>query len=169
MELRENSYVRYGANGICRYVGVQAMSGSKNKNEKYHILKPVAESQTTVFVPVDNETLLAKISPVLSREEIDSLILFAAGSDILWDTDRNARNREFTEIIKAGEQKELLLLVRCIYLKKQELIAAGKKLSMSDEAILKRAEKLLQSEFAFILGIPETQVGEYIRQHMGIE
>lgn len=56
----------------------------------------------------------------------------------------------------------------CVYQKKQEVTAAGKKLSGSDQTILRRAEELIENELAFVLHLSGHQVGGYIRQKLGI-
>ena len=52
---------------------------------------------------------------------------------------------------------QLISLVSCIYHRREDLIAAGKKsLGASDETLLQRAEALIENEVAFVqvLSIP---------------
>ena len=65
--------------------------------------------------------------------------------------------------------RRILLSVGMLYLHKQELIAQGKKLASSDEAMLREAEKLTENEFAFVLGLNADEVGSYIRARLGLE
>ena len=48
-------------------------------------------------------------------------------------------------------------------MKKRELTEQGRKLSTTDENILKSAEKLVEDEFSYVLDIPQSDVGRYIR------
>jgi CarD family transcriptional regulator len=51
-------------------------------------------------------------------------------------------------------------------LEKEEMATIGKKLSKSDEEVLKAAEKQLNEEIAIALEIPLDKVTEYIINHV---
>ena len=70
---------------------------------------------------------------------------------------------QFRTILVDGVTQKLLLMIRCIYMKKRELTEQGRKLSTTDENILKSAEKLVEDEFSYVLDIPQSDVGRYIR------
>jgi RNA polymerase-interacting CarD/CdnL/TRCF family regulator len=59
-------------------------------------------------------------------------------------------------------------MVTCIYEKKRELAKIGKKLSVTDMTTLKSAEKLVEEEFAWALGIPQEEVPAFIRRRLHI-
>ncbi len=164
-----NDKVRYGQNGICVISGMKTMEapGSRRQTE-YYVLKPVSNPVTTLYVPADSETLAARMQRVLSREETDKLILSCGESKVSWPEDRKARAEYFRGVLKTCDQSELLSLVSCIYLKRRELTLAGRKLSATDDGILKQAERMIESDFAYVLGIPENEVGAYIRRLLGI-
>ena len=63
----------YGASGICRFDGIISQKSGK-KIVWYYVLKPVYNQGSTVFVPVDNEKLVARIRPVLSQQEVMDMI-----------------------------------------------------------------------------------------------
>ena len=169
-QLKTGEYVRYGQNGICKVEGSKKMDFANSNNlTEYYILKPIADSRSTLYVPKENEALMAKIVPVLSKDEIDSVILASGENSVRWINDRNARNNYFQEILKNSDQRELIMMINCIYLKRKELKETNKKLSTTDESVLTRAEKLIQSDFAFVLGLPEQQVAGYIKRKLGIE
>ena len=67
-----------------------------------------------------------------------------------------------------GVTQKLLLMIRCLYMKKRELIPLGKKLPTTDENTLKSAEKLVEEEFSHVLGIPGTEVSGYIRSLLNV-
>ena len=159
-----NDFVRYATNGVCQISDIVTMeNGSARKKSEYYVLKPIKETTTTLYVPMDNDTLTSKMSHVLSKSQLDSLILESSRGDINWPEDRKERGRAFAEVLKTCDQQELLRLISCIYIKRRELLAAGKKLSTSDENVLKQAERLIQNDFSFVLSIKENEVGEYIR------
>jgi hypothetical protein len=54
-------------------------------------------------------------------------------------------------------------MVYSIYARKAEMASLGKRSLLVDDAALKKAEKILFGELSIVLGIPLTEVGEYIR------
>lgn len=157
-------HVVYGTNGICMIEELKEMrfAAGMEKNT-YYILKPASANASTIFVPTDNEKLMAKMRPLMTKEEIHSLLLGMQGKEITWTTDRRARNELFHDIMVKGITEDLLLMIGCIYNKKRELLLKGRKLPTTDSNILKNAEKLVEEEFAYVLGIKPSEVGGYIR------
>lgn len=156
-------FVRYGPSGVCVISEIESMvSMDRRSVKKYYVLLPVANSGTKVFVPLDNPALLEKMHPVLTREEIDTVIRESAREGMDWISERNRRTEFFKGILKAGNPVSLMRLCRCLHQKRAQLTAQGKHLSGGDESALKQAEKLIESEFAFSLNIPRQEVGPYI-------
>ena len=60
-------------------------------------------------------------------------------------------------------------MVGMLYLQKQKLSEENKRLSATDEALLRDAEKLTENEFSFVLGLNADAVGPYIRRRLGLE
>ena len=65
--------VLYGSEGVCRIAEIQEMKIGRTKAE-YYVLKPVYRESATIYVPVDNPTLVARMKHVLSQQEIDRLL-----------------------------------------------------------------------------------------------
>ena len=157
------SYVIYGSNGICivKDRRKDKLCGTK---KEYYVLEPTDNAHAMIFVPTDNENLLSRMNNILSREEILCLIKNIGDDELIWIEDNKRRNEAFQLIIKKGERSELLKLIKCIYLKKKELLSENKKLWASDESILKTAEKTINAEFSLVLGIPSSEVPGFIEK-----
>lgn len=161
--------VVYGTNGICLVEDVKLMSFTSDaEKDTYYILKPAGSDASTIYVPSGNEKLMGKLRPIMTKDEINSLLLGMKNKEIEWDTDRRTRAETFHEILVNGVTEELLLMIRCIYMKKRALLGIGKKLSTTDENTLKSAENLVKEEFAFSLGITEKDVTKYIRNLLSV-
>ncbi len=160
------SYVIYGANGICivKDKRKEKLCGTKNE---YYILSPVDSNNSTIYVPADNSALVAKMKSILSKNEIISLIADIGDDEISWQSDNKLRKEEFGRILDKGDRKELLKLIKCIYLKKKELNSSNKKLWAADEAALKRAEKIINAEFSLVLEISPEDVPSFIENIIG--
>ncbi|MBQ7986383.1 MAG: CarD family transcriptional regulator [Clostridia bacterium] len=169
MDYKKGDYIRYASNGVCLIDDIKSIDINRSKNPKsFYVLKPISASSSTIYVPLDNNELVSKMRYILSKTEIDSLINSVKNDKIDWISDRKERNNSFKQIIKDSDPRELLKLVSCIYLKKQELSADGKKLSSTDEGHLLQAEALIENEFAFVLKLDGLGVGNYIRAMLGI-
>ncbi len=163
---KKDQHVVYGKMGVCRVVDRQRLAFGGEK-EEYYILAPARDPRSSVYVPCGNETLMARLRPLLTKEEIDEILSCVAQVDVPWTEDRGERATQFRAIISGGDRRQILRLVRCLYEKKQEKLAAGKKLSAADEAFLQECIRLIEEEFVLALGIPAKQVDDYIRERIG--
>lgn len=162
-------HVAYGTNGVCIIEDIKPMKFASGMKEKmYFILDPEGNSSSKVFVPADNEKLVSRMRTVMTREEINDLLLGMKGKELEWEKDRRVRSERFHEILSQGVTQDMLLMIRCIYLKKRELAGTGKNLPTTDGNTLKTAERLVEEEFAYTLGIKTSEVGPYIRKLLGM-
>lgn len=168
-EFVKGDIVAYGKNGVCSVEEIKPLSFSEGMKEcMYYILKPEANPESKIFVPAENEGLVSKMRDLMTKEEIDSLILDTKDREIKWDTNRRYRNENFHEILSRGVHSDMLLMIRCIIRKKHELMEIGKKLPTTDNNTLKSAEKLIQEEFSYVLKIDNTEVEGYIKDTLNI-
>ena len=160
----KSDYIVYDNAGVCLIEDITAKKFDYWDSERLcYVLRPISSSSSMVFVPVDNEKLTKKMRRIMSKEEIDTILDNVRTRCIIWENDRRRRMEHFKEILSAKNQQDMLLLASCIYSKKKELSAIGKKLSSSDEMILKETERFVNEEFAFSLKLSTGQVAEYIQ------
>ena len=65
------------------------------------------------------------------------------------------------------ECRDLIRMTKSIYAKKKDAESRQKKIGMTDEKYLRRAEDLLYGELAVALGIPRDAVSGYITDRLG--
>lgn len=161
---KAGDHVRYAASGVCRVEEIKRMAVSARTDERdYYVLRPIDNSTLGIYVPVDNQAMVGNMIPVLTREEIDGIVRLAHKEALPWTEDRKERSESHREILRRCDRRELLRLISCIYLRRQELAEKGRKLSATDEATLRQAERSINNELAFVLEIEESQVSGYIR------
>ena len=129
----------------------------------YYTLSPVDREEDALYVPADQAA--EKCRPVLSKAEIELMRRETDGKTLPWIEDRQMRNKEFTQILKDGDPSQILLLIRCLLEKKAELAAAKKKLTATDEKLLSAAEKMIDSEFAYVLDTNREGLAEYFEEN----
>ena len=157
-------HVRYGGTGICLidrieevpYPGPQPM-------RLCYVLRPVRNSGMEISVPLDNETLCAKIQPLRTQEEIDRMLETAVQDDSMqWIEDRKLRSTEFRRLLSGGDAPALLRMIHCILKQKAVLKAEGRHLSSMDDNARKDAARMLDEEFGFSLGLSPEAANAYI-------
>lgn len=153
--------VVYGAQGICKVEGLTEMTTGREK-KSYYVLSPIYTDRSTIYVPTDNENLLANIRRVLSKKEINSLIDEANAQKADWIEDDLARREHCSAVIKGGDRMALMQLIEMLYLHREALKETKKHFHISDERYLREAERLIHDEFSFVLGIPREEVPGYI-------
>ena len=153
------AYVLYGKTGVCL---VQEKTELSFGNGLYYVLCPVSDGRSSVYVPCDNPDLVAKMRPLLTREEIDSLLSDADDVRMDWIDDRNERSARYRQIIGSGDRRLLIRQICCLFRKKHEKQEMGKHLSAMDEAILQECMRLIDEEFSMVLEIPGSEVVNYI-------
>ncbi len=162
----KDSFVVYGKMGVCRVMDRQTMTFGAAGSGEYYVLCPVSDSRSSVYVPCDNPELTGRLRPLLTARQIEDVLSGVSTEQQEWIDDRNTRQSVFRGILSAGDRQKQMRLIRCIYQKKQEKLAAGKRLSTMDETILQDAVRLVEEEFSLALDIPMSKVADYIQQRL---
>ena len=143
--------VLYGTNGVCCIEEITTRRVGSSEME-YYVLKPVRSDCSTVFVPTGNETLVSRMRFVKSADEVRA-ILDDRTFSIDWIDNKNLRAERFRGIISGEDCRELVALVRLIHARAAAVTAQGKRLHISDDRILREAEKMVGDEIATSLGV----------------
>ena len=157
--------VTYAASGVCRVSGYTE-NKVKGVVKKYVVLTPFYESNSTIYVPQDNEVLMGRIKNVLTKEEIDTLIRSMPDIDCSWIDNDLKRADYFRTTLKSGDREAIMRMVRVLYVHRKSQIESGKKFHSSDERYLKEAEHILFDEFAVVLGIEPDEVVDFITERL---
>ena len=157
-------YVSYGINGMCNIEDIRPMQLSQSVEKMmYYILRPESNPNSTIFVPVNNQKLVSKMREPMTKDEINAMLVRMKDRTLEWEKDVRFRTESFHEILNNGVNQDLILMIRCLHRKRQELVQLGKKLPARDSNTLKTAERLVEEEFAHVLHIKCEEVSDYIR------
>lgn len=157
--------VLYGIHGICTVSAVEPRRFGKTKTE-YYVLQPISQPDSRYYIPVGNEAAVSKLRPLMTREEILTLLHSDAVHQDVWVDDENQRKLRFRELLNCGDRSQVLSMIFCLHQHKQKQLDLGRKFHQCDEGFLKDAEKLVNAEFAHVLGLEPGQVAGYILQEM---
>lgn len=155
----------YGTLGVVEIVDiVEQVVGDETK--KYYVLKEyVSPNSSLTYLPLDNEQLLANLKPLLTREEIESVIKDAKNSPPLeWIDDNRARADYYKKVLASLDRTKMMVMIDTVIETGKKREKQGKKNFIADENSMRRAEKLLATEFALVLGISEADVPAFIKK-----
>ena len=155
--------VMYGAHGVCEIKNIEQRRIDR-KNIEYYVLSPVYNATSCFYIPTNNEKALSKLCPILSEGELKALLLQQADCADVWIDEENARKQRLKEVLSQANRVELIQWVKTMHLHRSLLLENGKKFHQIDESFLKDAEKILTTEFAVVLHIPENAVRGYVHQ-----
>ena len=142
--------VVYTTYGVCKINSVTSMSFS-GQTIDYYILKPLKEAKTELTVPIDNPITLARLHELLTKDEVSDLLEEIPVMDTFWIENDNLRKKEFSEIIKRGDRKETIKMLKSIRYHQLSLRNKARKLHAVDEQAMKEAFKLIVDEFSYVL------------------
>ncbi len=159
--------VMYGAGGVMTIVDIRDESIG-DTSRSYYVLRPtLARSESLTYVPVDNEVLVSAMRPLLTKDEIISLLHSAKDAAPLdWVNENRARQEHFKKIMESGDRAKIISMIRAIDENALRREAEGKKNFLTDENAKAKAEKLLFSEFSIVLGIPEDEVKTFVEEEI---
>ena len=155
--------VVYGSSGVMEILDVREESVLGKPRQYYVLRESRTNSSSMTYVPVDNEELVAAMRPLLTKDEIIEIIREAKSlPEKEWIEDNRARSLKFKRIISSGDRTELIAMINSIYSTGKRRGMEGKRNYLSDETAMKKAEKLIYSEFSEVLGISEEEIPEFI-------
>ncbi|MBR6709273.1 MAG: CarD family transcriptional regulator [Clostridia bacterium] len=168
MNFKVNDSVLYGTEGVCKISEITTQDFMGTPTE-YYVLKPIYSAGSTVFVPVANEMLTAKMRRIMSAEEIYALIRSMPDEELPWIENDIERRERCREIIQVGDRRELVGLIKGLYLHGEHQRERGRKLHAADERFLRDAEKILYEEFAHVLQIKRDEVLPFIMEQIDVK
>ena len=145
--------VVYGTSGICQIAGREKKRFGDTERE-YLLLTPrSSKNSTVIFLPADNEALLANIHAVLSARELSELIpTLTPFPPEEWGTDARARSKKYKAVLSSGDRLSLMRLVRTVFGNKARTPTA------SEEDAAHRAAAMLYEELSLSLSLCESEV-----------
>lgn len=158
-------YIVYGSTGVCvvEKIGSIDVPGM-SKDRVYYTLRPCYEKKSTIFTPVDNTKVIMRY--VIGKEEALELIDNIHQMGCLVISDEKHREIEYKECFLKCDCKELIKMMNTIYIRRQERLAQGKKVTAKDDRYYHMAEDNLFGELAIALGIEKNEVKDFIKNRV---
>lgn len=161
----KGEYVVYGTKGICevREVTTLQLDGTR-KDRLYYMLCPLGRKDSKIFVPVDsNKTMMRR---VISREEAGNLIRRIPDIQEITLENEKLREETYKQCLRSCDCSELVRVIKTLYVRMNQRVAEGKKVTATDERYFRMAEDSLYSELSLVLDIPQGDMEQYIVSQM---
>lgn len=153
--------VMYGIHGVCQIVDITVRSVGREKVQCY-VLEPADHPETRYYIPSEKPAAVAKIRPVLTRQELDALLREELNPEAVWIPDENQRKNKYRELLVGGDHRAVLAMLQALAEHKKKQEDSGRKFHLCDENFLRDAQKLLASEFCLVLEMSLQDTARYI-------
>lgn len=144
--------VMYTIYGICKVEDITEMNGMK-----FYLLIPLSEQKTKISLPVDNPMTYKRVHPLMEKDAIIELLNEIPFMEPYWIDRDNDRKQAFSDIIKSGDRRETIKVIKSIRKHIIDIKDKGRKLHATDKQAMKDAEKLLLDEFSYVLNMDRCQ------------
>lgn len=155
-----NDCLVYVTTGVCRVQDIKKEQFLNDEPRDYYILNPVFSENTIIKIPVESASV--SLRKLHTKAEVTTFIKEMPDWDPLWIEDERQRNQTYRSLLKTGKCDDLITLINSISYHKSKMTSTTKKYNKNDDELMKRAENLLNEEFAFVLGIEPDEVNNYI-------
>lgn len=161
----KGEYIVYGNKGICEVKDITVLDlDGTSKDRLYYVLSPKNQKDSKIFVPVDsNKTIMRRL---ITKDEAEQLIKSIPQIQEIWVENDKLREEKYKECMRTCQCSEWVRIIRTLYIRMQERIAQGKKVTATDERYFKMAEDNLYSELSIALNVPKEKMEQYITQHI---
>ncbi len=154
-------YVVHGANGVCRVESIGTLDFDASDGQKlYYTLEPVYEKGSRVYTPVESDKV--SMRKIMSSQEVWELIDEIPRLKLLESVDDKMIQKIYKDSIREYDCRQLVRIIKTIYIKNEQRRSNGKKPSYTDEKYLRAAEDFLYGELAMILNIKKDEVEGFI-------
>ena len=154
----------YGIHGVCCIVDLVEKKIDR-KTICYFVLEPIDQPGSRYYVPSENQAALAKLRPLSTKEELQSLLTSPLAENG-WIPDENRRKQYYRELVSSVNLKAMIDMIRCLRLHRRQQMEQGRKFHQCDENFLRDAQKLLSTEVAMVMEIPDDQVETYLQTEL---
>ncbi len=156
--------VVYGVHGVCS-VGAVEMKTVDRKKISYYVLEPLDQPGARYYIPTENPAALSKLSPLLTRPDLEAMLARAKAAPNCWIPEENQRKLHYRELIGSGDRQALVSMVYALRGHKKQQEAQGKKFHLCDENFLRDAQKLLCAEFSLVLELSREETADFLRKY----
>ena len=158
----------HGNKGVCEVTDISkiAISGA-SRDRLYYVLQPAQDKEGRIFTPVDGQK--TEMRRILNRKEAAELIDSIPSIGNLWVADERQRELNYKQAVNSCDCREWIKIIKTLWLRNQQRLSQGKKITAMDRKYFKMAEDNLYGELSVSLEIPKEKMEEYITEKVGMQ
>jgi CarD family transcriptional regulator len=161
----KGEYVVYGSKGVCRIQEISHVDiPGVDQKRLYYIMHPVQNSGQTLYLPTDSTK--AVIRRVMTKEEANRLIHDIPSIKKLEVPNEKQREASYKQALQGCSGRDWISILKTLNQRKEERLAAGKKITALDERYLRVTEQELYGELSVVLGIEKENMHDYIQEQI---
>ncbi len=162
----KGEYIMYGRNGVCRVEDITHLNiAGIDKKKLYYVLAPLNTKGSRVYFPVEKKNANAR--RLITEHEAKTLLDEIREIPEVWVSSEKLREECYKQALNSCDYRQWVAVIKTLYLRKQERLSQGKKVSAMDERYLKLAEEALYGELAFVLNRERTEMEPFIAKYIG--
>lgn len=155
-------YIIYGSNGVCKITNIGPMKMPGMTSTKlYYTMVPCYIKGSEIFTPVDNERVVMR--PVMTKKEAEKFVKGIGKIKPITIIEDKRRELEYKAAVYSCDPETLVGLIKTIYIRMEERLEEGKKVTSSDSKYFKMSEESLYGELAISLDMEKDEVKDYIK------
>ena len=161
----KGEYVVYGSKGVCRIQDITNIDiPGVDQKRLYYIMHPVQNSEQTLYLPTDSTKAI--IRRVMTKEEANRLIHDIPSIENLDVPNEKQREARYKQALHGCRGRDWISILKTLHQRKEERLAAGKKVTALDERYLRVTEQALYGELSVVLGIEKEHMHDYIQEQI---
>lgn len=146
---------------------IKRMKKSPVNQQDYYVLQPVGDDSLIIEVPVEDRCGLLR--PVMTKEEVESLIAQMPSIPVIEGNDRVMEN-QYKALLNSNDPKDLICIIKTTYARNQLRLDNNKKIAEKDDEYFKKTEQFLYNEFSVALGLSFDETKKYVlKQVLALE
>jgi len=158
-------YIIYGNHGVCRVEDIGSLDiPGIDKSRKCYTLQPVFSKASTLYTPVDNDKVLMR--RVMTNEEAMELMEQIPDIPLLWIENDKQREEVYKEALRSHDCANWIKIIKTLYVRRQERLSQGKKLTFTDEKYLNIAKNCLYGELSIALDLEKDKIEDLINERL---
>lgn len=138
----------YSIHGICRVDDI-CEKIFQDVRKDYYILHPIEDNKLTISAPVDSDKI--NMLEIITEKEAEEVLESFKQPGIQWIDVDTIRNREYSEIVKRGNRREIVQVFNTLLKVKNNVEGNGRKFYGNDKDLFNNIQKILFGELAIAL------------------
>lgn len=138
----------YSIHGICRVDDI-CEKIFQDVRKDYYILHPIEDNKLTISAPVDSDKI--NMLEIITEKEAEEVLESFKQPGIQWIDVDTIRNREYSEIVKRGNRREIVQVFNTLLKVKNKVEGNGRKFYGNDKDLFNNIQKILFGELAIAL------------------